>query len=71
MSIQVINHYNIGESFPFDGQATFAEIGERCSLSESDTRRFLRLAIANRGFQESRKGIVERNALSKLLVQSP
>ena len=71
MSVQASTRYRIASSFKLGEEVTFAEIGQRCGLSESDTRRFLRLAIANRIFSEPRKGVVAHSAISKLLVGLP
>ena len=71
MSLQAIYRFKIATSFALDEEISFKNLGQRCGLSESDTSRFLRLAIANRIFEEPRKGTVAHNALSKLLAQLP
>ncbi|KAL9117696.1 MAG: hypothetical protein Q9187_005766 [Circinaria calcarea] len=71
MGLQAIHRFKIAHSLGLNEQVSFAELGQRCGLSTSDTRRFLRCAIVNRIFQEPQKDIVAHNGLSKLLIQVP
>lgn len=58
-------------SFPIHGEATFAEIGEKCGVEEGDVKRILRHAMTKRIFQETRKGAVIHTAASRLMSESP
>ena len=61
--------YGIARSFPVGQEATFADIGGACGLGEREVRRVLRHAMTKRVFRESRKGVVEHTAASRLLAQ--
>ena len=71
LSLQAMYRFNIASSFAIDEQVSYAELGKRCGLGESDTKRLIRLAIAHRIFCEPQKDLVAHTAMSKLLVQVP
>ncbi|MCJ1382875.1 hypothetical protein MMC17_005988 [Xylographa soralifera] len=71
LSLASVQRFNIPHAIPVDGTATFAEIAQRCSLSEDDTRRILRHAMSHYYFAEPSKGIVEHTAASKAMVSFP
>ena len=51
-------------------EATFADVSKACGLEEQKLRRVLRHAMTKPYFLESRKGVVEHRAASKLLAQN-
>ncbi|KAL9121280.1 MAG: hypothetical protein Q9187_002165 [Circinaria calcarea] len=71
MSLQAIHRFKIASNLALDEQVSYKELGSRCGLSESNIKRFLRLAIANRIFLEPRKGFVRHTASSRLLAELP
>ncbi|KAF2470381.1 S-adenosyl-L-methionine-dependent methyltransferase [Lindgomyces ingoldianus] len=71
LCIQYLYRHRIAYAVPVDGEKTFAEIAEACSLNEKDLTRFLRVAISQHVFKEVRKGSVAHTAASKMLLNNP
>lgn len=71
VSLQFIYAYDMANTFPIDGEATFEQISEKCGLNLIDTRRVLGYAMTNHIFKEVRPGVVAHTAASKLLATDP
>ncbi|KAF4628102.1 hypothetical protein G7Y89_g10046 [Cudoniella acicularis] len=69
--VTAIQRFGIATSFPPTTTSTFPQIATACSLSESDTRRILRQAMAFYIFYEPSPGIVAHTASSKALAEIP
>jgi hypothetical protein len=67
----VLYRFRVAQNLGVGETVSFAELGKRSGLSEDDTRRFVRLAIAHRIFEEPAKGQVRHNASSAALVNVP
>ncbi|QKX63471.1 uncharacterized protein TRUGW13939_10641 [Talaromyces rugulosus] len=72
LSLQVIYKYDIASKVPLYGEASFADLAEKCSLSEVNIRRMLRYAMVfHHVFREPRKGFVAHTAASRRLAEDP
>ncbi|CCD54232.1 hypothetical protein ACHAPC_000993 [Botrytis cinerea] len=71
MSLQFIYAYDMVNTFPINGEATYEQISEKCGLNVIDTRRILGYAMMNHIFKEVRPGVVAHTAASKLLASDP
>lgn len=71
MSLQFIYAYDMVNTFPINGEATYEQISEKCGLNVIDTRRILGYAMTNHIFKEVRPGVVAHTAASKLLASDP
>lgn len=71
LCIQYIYRHRIAYKVPIDGEATFSELAEACSLNEKDVSRFLRVATSQHVFREVRKGTIIHTAASKALLDNP
>ncbi|KAL2005746.1 hypothetical protein VTN00DRAFT_10239 [Thermoascus crustaceus] len=72
VSLQAIYKYDIASKVPLHGEISFAELAEKCGLSETNIRRILRFAMTfHRVFREPRKGFVAHTAASRKLVEDP
>ena len=71
LSLHFIYRYRLAELFPPDEERTFEEIAQKCGLDEGDTRRLLRLAMANHFFKEPRVGVVAHTAETKAIAETP
>ncbi|KAF3920378.1 O-demethylpuromycin-O-methyltransferase [Dactylellina cionopaga] len=70
-TLHVITAFEIPKIVPLDSDISYAEISEKCKLSELQIRQILRLAMTNRIFYEPRHGYVAHTAQSKLLREDP
>ncbi|CAG8978171.1 hypothetical protein HYALB_00011487 [Hymenoscyphus albidus] len=70
VSLHAIYRYNIEQTFPVGGEATFDQVSKVCGLNEPDVRRVLRHAMAHHIFREPRKGIVAHTAFSQMLAEN-
>ena len=70
ISMQAISRFDIAQAVPLNGEASFAEIGLSCGLSEGDVKRILRHATVKSIFAEPRPGFIAHNAVSKLLAEN-
>lgn len=70
MSLQAIYKYDIASKVPIGGGISFAELAEKCGLSEINMRRIFRFAMTyHRVFKEPRKGYVAHTAASRKLAE--
>ncbi|EPE28293.1 S-adenosyl-L-methionine-dependent methyltransferase [Glarea lozoyensis ATCC 20868] len=69
--VTALQRFGIAKSFPITESSTFGEIAQKCSISESDTRRIVRQAIAFYIFTEPSPGVIAHTAASKALAQLP
>ncbi|KAK4188785.1 hypothetical protein QBC35DRAFT_450992, partial [Podospora australis] len=67
----VLSKFNIAQVLGVDECVSYAELGKRCGLLESDTRRLVRGAIAMRFFDEPEPDKVRHNAASLALATPP
>ncbi|KAI8949865.1 S-adenosyl-L-methionine-dependent methyltransferase [Xylaria longipes] len=67
-TFDILYKYRIAQHLPLDGGLSYKDLGARCGLKESDTRRYVQSAIALRVFEESPPGIVRHNAASAALA---
>lgn len=54
---------------PLSGDVSFVEIAEKSGLPESQVRRFVQHAIANRIFVEEKAGFIKHTAATRILKQ--
>lgn len=66
--LQVLYRFEIAKHIPLDEPISYSALAERCGLSETLTRRYVRAAIANRLFDEPALGLVQHNAASAQLA---
>lgn len=66
ISLQAIYRFNIATNF--SNETSYEDIAKKCGLTELQTRRILRHAMAHHVFRESSEGIVAHTAVSKLLA---
>lgn len=64
----VLSKFDIPQNLGADECVSYAELGKRCGLLESDTRRLVRGAVALRFFDEPETGKVRHNAASLALA---
>ncbi|RYP10033.1 hypothetical protein DL765_008232 [Monosporascus sp. GIB2] len=64
----VLYRYRIAQHVPDDGAISYADLSERCGLTESDTRLIVRAARSLRIFEESPAGFVSHNIASASLA---
>ncbi|KAI4198435.1 MAG: hypothetical protein LQ350_005295 [Teloschistes chrysophthalmus] len=70
-SLHAIYRFEVAQNLKLEEQISYGELAARCGLSSSDLRRFLRLAIAHRVFQEPDEDMIAHNALSRILIDQP
>ncbi|KAL9106098.1 MAG: hypothetical protein Q9227_008843 [Pyrenula ochraceoflavens] len=70
-TLQALYRFGFASSFPVEEETTFVEIANKVGLTESDTRRLLRIAMTHRIFKEPRKGVVAHTAISKAIAEKP
>ncbi|KAL8828587.1 MAG: hypothetical protein Q9191_002505 [Dirinaria sp. TL-2023a] len=70
-SLHFIYRFRVAHHLRLDEEASYEELGCRCSVDPTELRRFLRLAIAYRVFQEPRRDVVVHSAMSRCLVELP
>lgn len=67
----VLYNYRIAHHIPqHDDAISYAELSQRCGLSEPDTTRIVRAAVSLRVFEERPVGFVRHNAASSVLATS-
>ncbi|KAI1175673.1 S-adenosyl-L-methionine-dependent methyltransferase [Nemania sp. FL0916] len=69
-TFDILYKYRIAEHLPLDGALSYKQLGARCGLAESDTRRYVQSAIALRVFEEGADGLVRHNAASAALANT-
>ncbi|PWY81695.1 putative O-methyltransferase [Aspergillus sclerotioniger CBS 115572] len=71
ISLQAISKYDIATKVPVHGQISFADLAQKCGLSEVNVRRFLRYAMFfHKVFCEPRQGYVAHTAASRFLAEN-
>ncbi|KAL8951372.1 MAG: hypothetical protein Q9222_002649 [Ikaeria aurantiellina] len=70
-SLNAIYYFGIAQALGLREEIPYGELASRVNVDTSDIRRFLRLAIAYRIFQEPHKNVVAHSAMSRLLVDIP
>lgn len=63
--------FNVAKCLGPDEQVTYEDLSQRCKISTSDLRRFLRLAIANHIFLEPQQNVVARSTMSRIMAEMP
>ncbi|KAH9885690.1 S-adenosyl-L-methionine-dependent methyltransferase [Xylariomycetidae sp. FL2044] len=66
---QAITRFGLARALPVGGETSFAEMAEKSGLTESNVRKFVRYAVAQKIFEEPRPGVIVHNATSRLLAQ--
>jgi hypothetical protein len=56
---------------PLEGSVTYAELAEKCGLSEDLVRRFIRQAVGSNVFMEKETGRVSHSSITRLMVEDP
>ncbi|KAH8202532.1 hypothetical protein TruAng_003340 [Truncatella angustata] len=69
-TLHVLYKFEIAKHVPLNSSISYADLADRCGLSEPRARRYVRSAISFRVFQESRPGRVQHNAASAILATS-
>ena len=70
-ALQALHRFGIPKAIASDEEVTFATLADRCGLSELDTKRIVRLAIAYRIFEERSPGYVSHNSCSQMIAVHP
>lgn len=60
--------FNVAAKIPLDGEKSFKEIADAIGVDEDRTRRFLRFAMTNGLFKETRPGFVAHTGISAVLA---
>lgn len=68
---QAITRFGLARKLPVGQETTFAEMAELSGQTESNIRKVVRAAIAQRIFEEPRPGVIIHSAASRLLAESP
>lgn len=68
---QAITRFGLARNLPVGQETTFAEMAERSGQTESNIRKVVRAAIAQRIFEEPRPGVIIHSAASCLLAENP
>lgn len=63
--------FNVAKCLGLDEQVTYEDLAQRCKISTSDLRRFLRLAIANHIFRQPQQNVVAHSAMPRILAEMP
>ncbi|KAJ5092932.1 hypothetical protein N7456_008793 [Penicillium angulare] len=70
VGLQAVYKYDIASKVPLNGEISFAELADKCDLSEVNIRRILRFTMSfHHVFREPRKGFVAHSAASRKLVE--
>ncbi|KAF7595502.1 hypothetical protein BBP40_005838 [Aspergillus hancockii] len=67
MSLNIIHHFDIANTFAPGQEATFAQIAASTGLNETAVKHILRHAITLRVFREPRPGVITHTARSALM----
>lgn len=67
-SLHAVYKFNVAAKIPLDGEKSFQEIADAIGVDEDRTRRFLRFAMTNGLFKETRPGFVSHTGVSALLA---
>lgn len=67
-TLHVLYKFELAKHVPLGGRITYADLADRCGLSEPQARRYIRSAISFRVFAEPTPGHVQHNAASEMLA---
>ncbi|KAI1452634.1 S-adenosyl-L-methionine-dependent methyltransferase [Annulohypoxylon moriforme] len=68
---QAVTRFGLARNLPVGSETTFAEMAASSGLAESNVRKIVRYAVAQRIFEEPRPGIIAHSAASRLLAEDP
>lgn len=68
---QAITRFGLARNLPVGQEMTFAEMADLSGQTESNIRKIVRAAIAQRIFEEPRPGVIIHSASSRLLAENP
>lgn len=68
---QAITRFGLARSLPLGEETTFAKMAEASGQAESNIRKIVRAAIAQRIFEEPRPGVIKHSAASRMLAENP
>ena len=71
LALSVLAHYDIFSAVPLESEISYADIASKVKLPENRVRRFIRQAMTNHIFTESRPGFVTHTATSAIPVKLP
>ncbi|KAI1424878.1 S-adenosyl-L-methionine-dependent methyltransferase [Xylaria sp. FL1777] len=71
LPLQAVTRFGLARSLPVGDETTFETMAKRSGLTEGDTRKLVRYAVALKIFEEMRPGIITHSAASRLLAQDP
>ncbi|KAJ4385388.1 hypothetical protein N0V93_009815 [Gnomoniopsis smithogilvyi] len=68
---QAITRFGLARNLPVGEETTFAKMAELSGQAESNVRKVVRAAIAQRIFEEPQPGVIKHSAASCLLAENP
>ncbi|KAI1123475.1 S-adenosyl-L-methionine-dependent methyltransferase [Nemania abortiva] len=68
---QAVTRFGLARNLPVGSETTFAEMAASSGLTESNVRKLVRYAVAQKIFEEPRPGIITHSAASRLLAEDP
>lgn len=68
---QAVTRFGLAKNLPVGKETTFAEMASLSGQAESNIRKAVRAAIAQRIFEEPRPGVIRHSAASRLLAENP
>lgn len=69
--LSTLAHFDFFSAVPLDGSISYADLASKVGLPEERVRRFVRQAMTNRVFRESKPGYVTHTAASAVPVRIP
>ncbi|KAI4191315.1 MAG: hypothetical protein LQ348_003536 [Seirophora lacunosa] len=71
LALAVLAHWDVFSAVPLDGEISYAHLAAKVGLAEERLRRFIRQAMTNHIFTESRPGFVAHTATSAVPARIP
>ncbi|GAW18307.1 hypothetical protein ANO14919_077820 [Xylariales sp. No.14919] len=71
LPLQAVTRFGLARSLPVGDETTLSNMAKLSGLTESDTRKVVRYAVAQKIFEETRPGVITHSAASRLLAQDP
>ncbi|KAI4113180.1 MAG: hypothetical protein LQ345_005784 [Seirophora villosa] len=71
LTLAVLAHWDVFSAVPLDGEISYADLALKVGLAEERLRRFIRQAMTNHIFTESRPGFVAHTATSAVPARIP
>ncbi|KAL8731400.1 MAG: hypothetical protein Q9181_004328 [Wetmoreana brouardii] len=71
LALSVLAHWDVFSAVPLDEDISYADLAPKIGLSEERLRRFIRHAMTNHVFRESRPGYVAHTATSAIPARIP